>query len=240
MFDGDSIEVSLPNDTRAEVRLIGINAPEGSECHGDLSKQALEDLLEDSDVTVSRGEEDFDQFGRLLRYVFADDRNTNFEQVVSGNALALQSGHELEPQFVTGTDNAVSAGLGMWSAQACGAAALIPDIEIRDYVFDPQGRDTDNANAEYVEIGNAADGGQVSMAKWILRDESTQHRFVFPDSFVIQPGDSVKVHSGCGSPSQRDLYWCASDPVWSNGGDTIILQLENGTVVARKRFAGNY
>lgn len=238
VFDGDSIEVSRGDGTRAEVRLIGINAPEGDECHGDDARNALEMLLEDASLTVVADGEDTDRFGRLLRYVYANNRNINSALVGSGDALALQSGHELEPEFVSAGDRAAHDELGMWSPTACGPQVIAPAVAIADYEFDPAGRDAENANDEWVAFTN--ESGTADLSGFTLRDESTQHRFVFPDGFTLAQGETVTVHSGCGADSPGDLFWCASDPVWSNGGDTIILQLPGGAVVLRERFAGNY
>lgn len=237
VFDGDSIEVALPDGTSTEVRLIGINAPEGDECHGEDSKQALESLLANAKVTLATDDDETDQFGRLLRYVYAGNRNVNLALVESGAALALQTGHNLEPYFVAATDAAAADQRGMWSPDACGPQEA-PPVAIADYVFDPPGLDSDRPNDEWVEI--IVESGTADLSEWILRDESTQHRFEFPEGFTVGLGQSVTVHSGCGSDTAQDLFWCAGDPVWSNGGDTIILQSPNGTVVARERFPGEY
>lgn len=238
VFDGDSIEVALPDGESTEVRLIGINAPEGDECHGDASRQALEAMLTDANVTLATDDDESDQFGRLLRYVYAGNRNVNLALVESGAALALQTGHSLEPGFVAATDTAAADQRGMWSPDACGPQEPPPAATISDYVFDPPGSDTDHPNDEWVEI--IVESGTTDMSEWILRDESTQHRFEFPRGFSLGMGQSVTVHSGCGSDTTRDLFWCAGDPVWSNGGDTIILQSPTGSVVARERFPGEY
>ena len=243
VFDGDSIEVSLADGTPAEIRLIGINAPEGDECHGDDSRTALEALLADADLSIAADEEDVeeavDQFGRLLRYVHAGNRDVNLSLIASGDALALQSGHSREPEFVAASDAAAADGLGMWSESVCEPQVPVPSIEIADYVFDPQGRDSDNPNDEWVTLTNQ-DAASVDMTNWILRDESTRHRFIFPGGFRLEHGASVTIHSGCGDPSPQALFWCASDPVWSNGGDTIVLQQAGGIVVARERYDGNF
>ena len=239
VFDGDSIEVSLSDGTRAEVRLTGINAPEGDECHGKSAKQALEELVGDTDLSIVTDTDEIDQFGRLLRYVYAGNQNVNLTLVAAGDALALQNGHGLEHEFLEAGDKAARDALGMWSPSACGSDGRPPRITLVDYVFDPPGRDTEQANAEWVEFRNE-EAIAVAMGGWVLRDESTQHRFIFPDDTLLEPGQSLKVRSGCGTPSNGELFWCAPDPVWSNGGDTIILQLPSGTVVIGERFAGDF
>ncbi len=236
VLDGDSIEVERYDGSFAEVRLIGINAPEGEECHGDAARNTLGSLLGGSELTLVGDEEDTDQFGRLLRYVFVDGVNANLALVVAGDALALQTGHGLEAEFVAAVDAAAAARLGMWSQSACGPPAPLPAAVIADYVFDPPGRDSERANDEWVQITMESDS--TDMSGWILRDESTQNRFVFPPGFGLEMGQSVVVHSGCGSDTANDLYWCARDPIWSNGGDTIVLQLPDGTVIDWERYDG--
>jgi competence protein ComEC len=112
-------------------------------------------------------------------------------------------------------------------------------VRIDRYEYDPAGSDTENANDEWVVLANR-DKDTVMLGGWILRDESTQNRFVLPDGFRLSHGDEVKIHSGCGIATATDLYWCAADPVWSNGGDTIILQLPDGTIVAWEQFDGKF
>jgi hypothetical protein len=112
-------------------------------------------------------------------------------------------------------------------------------VAIVDYVFDPRGRDAEDLNGEWVAIANLG-SDPVDMTGWVLRDESTQNRFGFPTEFSLSPGKEVLVRSGCGDATETDLFWCTADPVWSNGGDTMILQSSRGSVVARERYDGNY
>ncbi len=238
VFDGDSLVVAV-DGTEYEIRLIGVNAPEGDECHGDEARETLEQLLDSGPLVLVADGDDSDQYGRLLRYLYVDGLNVNLALVANGDAVALQGDHSLDDDFTTISDAAAEQALGMWSAQACGSAAPTPELQIVDYVYNPGGRDEDNMNGEWVAIANTGTD-RVEMQDWVLRDESTQHRYRFPDGFSIEAGNEVLVHSGCDQDTTTDLYWCASDPVWSNGGDTVILQDSNGTVVDRDRFAGEY
>ena len=239
VFDGDSLDATLADGSAVEIRLLGINAPEGDECFGDQARSALDSLLGTSTLTLVADDEDTDQFGRLLRYVFADGVNVNLTMLAEGYALAVQTGHGDEAEFVAASDAAAAGGLGMWSADACGAAPAGSELTIADYVFDPRGRDADDPNGEWVAIANTA-ATPVDMTGWTLRDESTQNRYTFPAGFTLSGGADVQVHSGCGTDTAADLYWCAANPVWSNGGDTIILQHPSGAVAANERYAGSY
>jgi len=239
VFDGDSLLVTLNGGVDVEVRLLGVNAPEGSECHGDAARDTLEQLVESGPLFLVEDLADTDQFDRLLRYLYVDGLNLNLAMIANGDAIVLQGDHSLDGDFTEIADAAAEAGIGMWAPDACGNTPPPQSMTIVDYVYNPAGRDSDNRNGEWVAIAN--DGlHRVDMSEWILRDESTQHRYRFPDGFGLDSGADVVVHSGCGNDSTTDLYWCAADPVWSNGGDTIILHLPSGTVVARDRYEGDF
>ena len=53
IFDGDSFEAELDGEI-VEVRMLGINAPEGFECHGDAARDRLRELTTDVRVILSR------------------------------------------------------------------------------------------------------------------------------------------------------------------------------------------
>jgi micrococcal nuclease len=235
-FDGDSFEVRL-NDRREEVRLIGINTPEAFECHGDRAREALDDLLARGAMTLITGDEDRDRFGRLLRYVDVGGRDVGAARVSGGHAVTLQGDHPRDGSYLELAEQAWTDRRGMWAPDACGPPAA-EQVAIAEVRYDPPGRDTTNAEEEWVEIRPEGEA-PVDLSGWTLRDESSQHRFVFPE-LIVQPGESVRVRSGCGASTGNDLYWCADDPVWSNGGDTAILQDANGNVVDRWTYAGDY
>ena len=238
IFDGDSLLVAIDGE-EAEIRLLGINAPEGTECHGDAARSTLTQLLDGGDVTLVADDEDTDQYGRLLRYVYVDGLNANLALLANGDAIALQGDHSAEADFIAISDAAAATRLGLWAADACGSTPPPTDIAIVDYEYNPDGRDEADKNGEWIAVANTG-SDTVDMSRWILRDESTQHRFSFPDGFSLDPSQEVLVHSGCGNDDSNHLYWCSDDPVWSNGGDTILLQLEDGTVVSHDRFSGDF
>ncbi len=237
VLDGDSLAVAR-GGTDTEVRLAGINAPEADECHGDDSRQLLGELAGDEVVLVAvPGEDDRDQFGRLLRNVWSGDTWLNQAMVDAGAALAIQAGSVDEAVLVAAEDRAWEEGLGLWGRAVCGTFPVGPRIS--DIRYDPPGRDFENTVEEFVLVANDGDG-TVDLSGWILRDESSTHRFVFPAGTEVAAGDGLRIRSGCGENQGRDLYWCADDAVWSNGGDTAILQTPTGTVVDRLKYSGDY
>ncbi|MEA2011153.1 MAG: lamin tail domain-containing protein [Actinomycetota bacterium] len=229
-FDGDSMEVDVGGRAE-EVRLLGINAPEGDECFGDEAREALIDLVADrSLVLVTDAADDTDRYGRLLRYVLVDGEIVNGRMLAEGYAVTLQGDHRYNDEFVEIGNLAADAALGMWAPDACGpvppAGATIIDVE-----HDPPGPDDDRLNEEYVAIANKGTK-PLDLAGWTLRDESSQNRYVF-SGLSLGPGTSVTVRTGCGEDNDGTLYWCSERSIWSNGGDTAILQDRHGNVAVR-------
>jgi competence protein ComEC len=73
---------------------------------------------------------------------------------------------------------------------------------------------------------------------WSIRDESTRHRFFFPNGFVLAGNGQVRVFSGCGDDDATSLYWCDGDPVWNNSGDTAFLVDQHGRFVDTLGYQG--
>ncbi len=230
--DGDSLVVALDGGDEVEVRLVGVNAPEAAECHGAAARAALESLVSGATLSLERDGDDLDQYGRLLRYLFADGELVNARLVEQGDALAVQSPHPRRDEFLALDEDAYENGRGMWGAGACGPPPPAGP-HFTAAAWDPPGNDAEQPDREWVEIGNGGDH-DVAIGGWVLRDESSQHRYTFPPGFMLRPGEAVRVHSGCGEEAAGRLSWCAG-AVWSNDGDTAILQDEHGTVVDRLR-----
>ena len=239
VFDGDSLIAELEDGSEVEVRLLGINAPEGSECHGDAARDTLEQLVDAATVTLVSDAEQTDQFDRLLRYLYVDGLNVNLALIANGDAIALQGDHSLDLEFVDMAASAAAVDRGLWAPDACGSAPPPDSVAVVDYRYNPSGRDEDDLNGEWIAIANSG-SEPIELSSWILRDESTRNRYQFPPGYVLDARHEVLVHSGCGRDSTTDLYWCADNPIWSNGGDTAILQLPSGVVVSWETYPGDF
>lgn len=115
-------------------------------------------------------------------------------------------------------------------AIADSADAAVP-IRITRVQYDSPGDDTgSNAslNAEWVRITNNGAKKRV-LTGWTLRDPQG-HVYRFP-SFTLKPGASVRVHTGAGANTGRDLYWREDYYVWNNTGDKAILKNKSGIVI---------
>ncbi|MEO0106741.1 MAG: thermonuclease family protein [candidate division WOR-3 bacterium] len=82
IIDGDTFKT----EDGKTVRLLGINAPEMSEPGGDIAKDFLALLILNKRVRMRRDVTERDDYNRLLRYVFLDDRFINAEMVRMGFA----------------------------------------------------------------------------------------------------------------------------------------------------------
>ncbi len=210
---------------------MGINAPELDECLGPEARDRIGGILEGTTVTLVAGPEDRDQFSRLLRYLELDGADVNRAALAAGMALALSEDHPRREGYWAAEVGAVADRAGMWSPAACGRPPP-PAVGIAAVEWDPPGPDAEDLYGELVEIGNEGDG-PVDLGGWTLRDESTRWRYRFPAGFSLGPGGRVVVRTGCGEDDATELFWCAGDAVWSNGGDTALLLDGNGNLADR-------
>lgn len=230
--DGDSLRATSA-EGELEIRLIGINAPERDDCFGDQATTALEALLMDEPVTLHPWPGETDQFGRELGLLTAGETFVNLSLLETGHAVARsQSDHGFEDEFEEAERTAANSGMGLWAANACGepSEASLVIVHVED---DPPGDDRQNPNGEWVIIENQGDA-EVSLDGWVLRDESTRHRYAFPD-VMVSAGSTVQVRTGCGEDTrdgaELELFWCDPEPpIWNNGGDTAFLLDPNGSI----------
>lgn len=89
--------------------------------------------------------------------------------------------------------------------------------------------DGDTLNDEYVDVTN---GGSsiVDLSGFTLEDEAG-YTYTFPDSFGLDAGSTVRVHTGEGDDSTTDLYWGRGAGVWNNGGDTAYVYDDNDVLL---------
>ncbi len=85
VIDGDTIVI----DGGYHVRYIGIDAPESGELYYLEAKQANEELVAGKKVRLESDISDRDRYGRLLRYVYVDDKFVNAEMISRGCAWAI-------------------------------------------------------------------------------------------------------------------------------------------------------
>lgn len=237
VIDGDSIEAELDGEV-LEMRLVGYNAPElyvpsddGSadraNCNGDLARAILAELLASGSLEMVGTETD--RFGRRLAEIHIDGAPLAATMVDQGWGLASAS----DPGLWTRMAEAANNGVGMWG-DGCGEPARI-GLEIGDTNINPPGDDRENLDQEWVEITNGS-AEAIDLAGWSVRDDTTSNRFTLDG--ILGPGATLRIRTGRGSSTAGDLYLNESFPVWSNGGDTVIVQDPNGVVAAWRFIEG--
>jgi micrococcal nuclease len=229
VIDGDSLVLGIDGELE-ETRLIGVNAPEPDECLADQARDRLADLVTDTDVfVVTAGRDDF---GRLLAVVRTADVYVNLELVREGLAVARdQSGHPDAGRFEEAEAEARAIPVGIWAPGACGGSTDVR-IEIVGVEADAPGPDNENPNGEWIELRNTSSGA-VDLTGWVVRDESTRHRYAFADGVVIAAGASLRLFTGTGTDSATERYWGKQgESVWNNNGDTVFVLDASGSTVA--------
>ncbi len=242
VIDGDTFIANI-DGVEVDVRMLGMNAPEVDECAGDDARTALTRLLAGFEVALAAGEEDVDDNGRALRYVYVEGGEgttfVNRELVAGGFAVGMQNGHEHEAEFKELEARAWASGTGMWGTFVCGQPEGgypdRPQVRVLSVSPNPEGPDTEALNEESVEIVNEG-YGTVAVSGWVIRDESSSNRFTIPSGISLNPGNVLTIVTGCGTDGGGTVHWCSDTPVWSNGGDTVVLLDTRGNAVARLAY----
>jgi len=112
VIDGDTIELA---DGR-RVRYLGIDTPELGDEHSYEAMQLNQDLVEGQCVELQAGNEDKDQYERLLRYVYVDGIFVNAQLVAQGYATAyiFDQTNRYSQVLVQLEQYAKLSGRGMW------------------------------------------------------------------------------------------------------------------------------
>jgi hypothetical protein len=127
--------------------------------------------------------------------------------------------------------------LGLWAPTACGPRAEAT-LSVADLNYDAPGNDNDNLNEEWIAIRNEG-AAPVDLTGWGIKDESASHRYSFPPSFTLFPGETVVIRTGCGIDFGTDLYWCnQGSAVWNNNGDTAFVLDPNGNTHVAYAYSG--
>ena len=93
------------------------------------------------------------------------------------------------------------------------------------------GDDCNNLNGEYVSLKNICDH-PCDVTGWTVEDKIEARKpYRFPARTIV-PQATVTLHTGCGTDSSFEAYWCSSgypcNAVWNNDGDTLTLRESGG------------
>ncbi|MEW4488549.1 thermonuclease family protein [Thalassoglobus sp. JC818] len=122
VVDGDTLLL----DSGARLRLLGVDTPETK--HPDLPPQPFgleatqftERFIQSGDVRLEFDRERFDNYGRILAFVFVNDRMLNEELVAAGLATAEPQypyRGDYKRRFLKAEESAKAARLAIWSIQ---------------------------------------------------------------------------------------------------------------------------
>jgi hypothetical protein len=113
-----------------------------------------------------------------------------------------------------------------------------PNIQPSCSQFDAPGPDNDNLNEEYVCLENPSCGSiPADFLSGSQLKDAANNTYTFPD-FTLPGYGTVKVHTGCGTNTLTDLYWCSASEIWDNDGDTVYLYWTNGNLLDSYTYGG--
>jgi len=125
-----------------------------------------------------------------------------------------------------------AAGLLTLTGPVAAAAAAAPaaahrapsPVVISEIFYNSPGSDHGSnvsLNAEWVKLRNRT-GHPVSLFHWTLRD--TAHHVYRFGNYSLRAHGTVRIHTGSGRDTQRNLFQNRGWYVWNNDGDTAILR----------------
>ncbi|WP_075937192.1 lamin tail domain-containing protein [Halosegnis longus] len=257
VVDGDTLDIEYANGTADTLRLVGVDTPEvygendPAEFEGVPETQAGRDCLRqwgerasdrmgrlDGETVRIAFDENLDTRGyydRLLVYVVHDGSNVNYGLVANGYARVYDSDFSRGDEFYAAESQAMTRGTGLWtcaSDEGATDAASDGPLAIEAHA-DAAGNDNENLNDEYVDFTNTGDDPLV-LDGWTVAD-AANHEYTF-ERLTLASGATVRLHTGSGTDREGHRYWGASGAIWNNGGDTVTVTAENGTVVAETSY----
>ena len=113
VVDGDTIRAEA-NGKEIKIRLVEIDAPEMNQAFGAQSKNFLNRLLYQKNVTlIAQGE---DRYGRVLGNLFSNELNVNMLMVKFGFAWVYDE-YAKNSSLYKYQDQAKAENLGLWRAK---------------------------------------------------------------------------------------------------------------------------
>lgn len=90
------------------------------------------------------------------------------------------------------------------------------------------GNDHDNLNDEYVTFENTG-SGTLDLSGWTVED-AADHTYVVPSGVTLESGATITLYTGSGTDTETALYWDSGSAIWHNGGDTIFVYDDSGSL----------
>lgn len=100
----------------------------------------------------------------------------------------------------------------------------------------------DHPADEYVELTNVGDTA-LDMSGWTVRDREGGavdthgiEPLEFPEGFVLEPGESVRLVTGDGEDTAETIHWGQDRQYWRSAGDVVVVRDEDGETVLRHPY----
>ena len=107
-------------------------------------------------------------------------------------------------------------------------------LQLSEVHADAAGDEGDNLNDEYIVLKNSGTTA-LDLSGWQIRDEA-DHSYTVPNGVTLKPNAKITIHTGSGENTNTDFYWGSGQPIWNNGGDTVIVVDTEGTTVLRESY----
>ncbi len=231
VVDGDTVMTQ----EGFKVRYIGINAPEFGEPGYQEAKALNQKLVEGKMVNLEFDLQKKDQYQRILAYVWVKDNLVQEEILRKGLALTytLPPNLKYQERLLKAQQFAKDNCLGLWET-FCKMAKEEKDkcVKISKINYQAPGPDNQNLNGEWIELKNVCEIS-VDLSGWQIRDRTSVNRYYFKN-FVLKPLAKVKIYSGCGKDTDKELYWQCPPrkyAIWNNNGDTAYLINSKGRII---------
>ncbi len=243
VIDGDTIEVDIAG-TIYKVRYIGIDTPELDDKRPEFCALAQEatrynrQLVERGTIRLEKDVSETDRYGRLLRYIYEGDTFANAELVRQGLAWAKAYPPDTKYQdYLEEMEaEAKQAGRGIWAPLTLPPPppTEVQNIQITHIFYDGQVPRVESD--EYVEITNLGEQPQ-DLAGWVLQDISDGYPSFIFSTYILGPGESVRVYTNEYHPEWGGFSFESSRAIWNNSEpDIAALYNSQGKEVSRKSY----
>jgi len=210
------------------IRLIGIDAPEKDQPYSDEVIGQLKQL-EGKVIRMEKDTTNKDRYGRYLRYVFLDDHFINLELVQSGLVYAyiVSPDKRYEREFLEAENVARANGVGIWARSEYSDC-----VELGQFHYNAKGEDDKNLADEFFVVRNSCERA-ISASRWSARN--TFNSFAIPN-FELGAGSEIRVTTGSGENSDREIFLSSKRPIWTNKGDVLYLKDGDGSIILSKSY----
>ena len=98
---------------------------------------------------------------------------------------------------------------------------------------DVPGDDNERPNGEYVVENRGVEAIDLSGRQ--VTDEA-EHTYLLPEGTTLAPGARPTLYSGRGEDRGTELYWGSAGAIRNDGGDTVTIRTESGSVAVRRTY----